>query len=88
MRLTIRYESGMRVEAILLAASSERMRVAIGGQRDTIELHRLESSWHTESGAEIEIEAMIPLPEMNVSDFCAAVHPLTLTAGGGSMFAQ
>src|ERR1035437_8152770 len=61
MRMTIRYQSGLRVEAVLLAANRERMRVAIASQRDTIELHKVDACWYTEQGAEIEIEALIPI---------------------------
>jgi hypothetical protein len=45
----------------LLAANSERMRVAIDSQRDTVELHRVDAWWCTERGAAIEIEALIPI---------------------------
>jgi len=87
MRMTIRYQSGLRVEAVLLAANRERMRVAIASQRDTIELHKVDACWHTEDGAEIEIEALIPIAGTDVSRFCAAVYPRTNAAGRGFMFA-
>ena len=87
MRMTIRYQSGLRVEEVLLAANSERMRVAIASQRDTIELHKVDACWHTEDGAEIEIEALIPIAGTDVSCFCAAVYPRTNAAGRGFMFA-
>jgi hypothetical protein len=61
MRMMIRYQSGLRVEAVLLAANSERMRVAIETQRDTVELHRVDGCWYTQRGAAIEIEALISL---------------------------
>ena len=87
MRMTIRYQSGLRVEAVLLAANRERMRVAIASQRDTIELHKVDACWYTEQGAEIEIEALIPIAGTDVSCFCAAVYPRTNAAGHGLMFA-
>ena len=87
MRMTIRYQRGLRVEAVLLAASRERMRVAIASQRDTIELHKVDACWYTEQGAEIEIEALIPIAGTDVSCFCAAVYPRTNAAGRGFMFA-
>jgi hypothetical protein len=86
MLMTIRYQSGLRVEAVLLAANSERMRVAIASQRDTVELNKVDACWHTEDGAEIEIEALIPIAGTDVSHFCAAVYPRTNTAGHGFMF--
>ena len=87
MRMTIRYQSGLRVEAVLLAANRERMRVAIHSQRDTIEMHRVDASWLTEEGTAIEIEALIPLAGTDVSGFCDAVYPRTITAGRGFMVA-
>jgi hypothetical protein len=50
------------MEAVLLAANSEGMRVVIETQCDTIELHRVDGGWHTERGAAIEIEALIAIP--------------------------
>ena len=61
MRMMIRYQSGLRVEAVLLAANRDRMRVAIETQCDTIELHRVDAGWRTQRGAAIEIEALIAL---------------------------
>ena len=87
MRMTIRYQSGLRVEAVLLAANRELMRVAIASQRDTIELHKVDACWYTEQGAEIEIEALIPIAGTDVSCFCAAVYPRTNAAGHGLTFA-
>jgi hypothetical protein len=86
MLMTIRYKEGLRVEAVLLAADRERMRIAIGSRRDTTELHKVDACWFTEDGAEIEIDALIPLSGSAVSHFCAAVYPQTLAAGHGSMF--
>jgi hypothetical protein len=85
--MTIRYQSGLRVEAVLLAADSERMRVAIDSQRDTIELRKVDASWFTENEEGIEIEALIPIAGVDVSQFCAAVYPRTNAAGRGFLVA-
>jgi hypothetical protein len=85
MRMTIRYPSGVRSEAVLLAANRERMRVAIESQRDTVEFHQVDSCWHTEKGIEIEIETLIPIPGTDVSQFCSAVYPRTFAAGRDSL---
>ena len=61
MLMTIRYQSGLRVEAVVLAVNRERMRVAVDSHRDTVELHKVDACWHTEDGSEIEIEALIPI---------------------------
>ena len=83
MRMMIRYHSGLRVEAILLAANSERMRVVIKAQRDAAELRRGDSGWLTEDGEAIEIEALIPISGTDFSEFCDALRLRTNVAGGG-----
>ena len=85
MLMTIRYQTGLRVEAVLLAASRERMRVAIDSQRDTVELHKVDASWYTEEGTAIEIEALIPISGVDVSQFCMGVYPRTNAAGSSFM---
>jgi hypothetical protein len=74
MRMMIRYQSGLRVEAVLLAANRERMRVAICSRRDTLELHRVDAAWRTQRGAAVEIEALMAIPGTDFSRFCTAVH--------------
>ena len=51
MLMTIRYQGGMRVEAVLLAANRERMRLAVASLGDTIELHKADGCWYTEQGS-------------------------------------
>jgi len=80
MLMTIRYQNGLRAEAVVLTADNERMRVVIDSQRDTIELHQVDACWYTEDGEEIEIEALVPLAGTNVA---SSVYPLTITAGHG-----
>ena len=77
MRMTIRFHNGSRVEAVLLAASRETMRVSFESQRDTNELHRLGECWFTEAGDQIEIEALIPVEGIEVLHLGA---PLTTVA--------
>jgi hypothetical protein len=86
MLMTIRYQSGIRAEAVLLAANRERMRVTIASQSDAVELHRVGTCWYTEQGAEIEIEALIPVAGTDISSFSAAVYALTNRVGHGYMF--
>ena len=80
MLMTIRYQNGLRAEAVVLTANNERMRVVIDSQRDTMELRKVDACWYTEDGAEIEIEALIPLAGTNV---VSSPNPLTITAGQG-----
>ena len=80
MLMTIRYQNGLRVEAVVLTADNERMRVVIDSQRDTMELHQVDACWYAEDGDEIEIEALIPLAGTNV---VSSMYPLTIAAGHG-----
>jgi len=80
MLMTIRYQNGLRAEAVVLTANNERMRVVIDSQRDTMELRKVDACWYTEDGAEIEIEALIPLAGTNV---VSSPNPMTITAGQG-----
>jgi|NGEPerStandDraft_6_1074524.scaffolds.fasta_scaffold49235_1 hypothetical protein len=70
-----------RQQPVVLAANRERMRGAVDSQRDTIELYKVDACWFTEDGAEIEIEALIPVAGTDVSLFCAAVYSRTIAAG-------
>jgi hypothetical protein len=81
MRMMIRYRSGVRAEAALHAASRETMRVTIQGLRDVIELRKTDSGWCTDSGEEIEIDALLPLVGTDVAQFCREAYPRTSTAG-------
>jgi hypothetical protein len=85
MLMTIRYQSGLRVEAVLLAANRERMRVTIASQRDTVELHKVNACWYTEKGDEVETEALIPIAGTDVSSLYAALYPRTNAVGRGSL---
>ena len=81
MRMLIQCQNGLRNEAVLLAANSERMRVVIASERDAVELHKVDTCWFTETGAAIEIEALISIEGTDFSHFCSEVHPWTNVAG-------
>ena len=81
MLMTIRYQGEMRVEAVLLAANRERMRLAVASQHDTIELYKADGCWYTEKGDVTELEALIPFAGTDLAGFCAAVYPRTIAAG-------
>jgi len=81
MRMMIRYKNKLQVEAVLLAADSEQMRVAVASERDAVVLQRVDTYWYTETGAAIEIEALIPIEGTDFSQFCASVHPQTTVVG-------
>jgi hypothetical protein len=51
--------NGLRMDAVLLAAGNDRIRVVLRGGRDTIELRREGEQWISENGLKIEFEAWI-----------------------------
>jgi hypothetical protein len=53
------YRGGRQVEALLLSASADRLRLVIPGRADTAELQWTEGRWITESGAGVEVGALI-----------------------------
>jgi hypothetical protein len=73
--------NGKRVEAILLAAGRQRMRIAIQSETDGMELHRAGARWHGEDGSEVEIEALISVPGVDVSNL-VELDTLAHAAGG------
>jgi hypothetical protein len=81
MRMMIQYSSGLRVEAILLAASTERMRIVVMGQRDACELTLRDGCWYTEKKEAITIEALTSVADVDSAQFCAGVYPRTAGAG-------
>ena len=80
MLMMIQYESGLRLEAILLAAGAGRMRLMARSQTDTLELTNLDGCWRTGQGDAIEIDALIPIPGANLTRLSAEIHPRTHTA--------
>ena len=80
MLMMIQYESGLRMEAILLAAGARHMRLMTRSQSDTLELTNLDGCWRTERAEAVEIEAMIPIPGHDVSRFCTEIYPRTHAA--------
>ena len=53
-------QNAVRTEAVLLAASESRLRVAVSGNDDVVEFRRVYGRWISETGQEIEIEAIAP----------------------------
>ncbi len=59
MLLTISYGDGRFVEAVLLAVSRERMRLAVRGRAETLEFRLVDGEWTSEQGDRIELESLI-----------------------------
>lgn len=59
MYTVIVYRGGRQVDALLLSASAERMRVVIPGRGDTAEFQLIEGRWTSESGEQVELGAIL-----------------------------
>ncbi len=59
MHILLMYPGGRQQEALLLAGTRERMRVMMPGQADAMEFRLIEGGWMGESGAAVEIGAIV-----------------------------
>jgi hypothetical protein len=59
MYTVIVFRGGRQVDALLLSASAERLRVVIPGRGDTAEFQLIEGRWTSESGAHVELGAIL-----------------------------
>jgi hypothetical protein len=50
---------GRQVDALLLSASAERLRVVMPGRADTTEFRLVEGQWTSESGGHVEVGAIL-----------------------------
>jgi hypothetical protein len=50
---------GRQVDALLLSASAERLRVVMPGRPDTSEFRLVEGRWISESGEHVEVGAIL-----------------------------
>jgi hypothetical protein len=59
MHIILRYPTRRRVEAILLSATTDRMRIVIKNQDDAIELRLVGSQWVSDRGSAVEIDSIM-----------------------------
>jgi len=59
MRMILLYSSELKAEAILLAASPDRLRMIVRGSDDATELRLIKDQWMTEEGDAVDIESLI-----------------------------
>lgn len=79
MYLMISYQGGRRVEAVVLAAGVDRMRIGIPDGDDAVELRNSGDGWIADSGERVQIEAM--LAERDVSSLMREIGPMVAGCG-------
>jgi hypothetical protein len=77
MHLTLLYPGSRRIDAVMLAANQDRMRIVIPNRRDTLELCRTGNQWTSEEEGSVEIEAIVACDWTGES----SRQPRYLTAG-------
>ena len=72
---------GRQVDALLLSASTNRLRVVMPGRGDTAEFQLIEGRWTSESGGRVELGAIFSENVAEVERVLANAHPRALSAG-------
>ncbi len=80
MHVILSYESGQRVEGILLAVGVKRLRVIVRKLNETMEFHLTDGRWTSEDGDPVEIESLISDGETGLGGFYSRFVPRTHTA--------
>ena len=78
MYLMLSYADGKIVEAVVLSANGDRMRISIPNYEDVLELRNEQDGWILENGERVEIESVILANES--SAIFQNARPLTLRA--------
>jgi hypothetical protein len=80
MYTVIVFPGGRQVDALLLSASPERLRVVIPGRADTAEFQLIEGRWTSESGVPVELGALIAEDSVDAARVLANARPRALSA--------
>ncbi|MBZ5578755.1 MAG: hypothetical protein LAP40_19510 [Acidobacteriia bacterium] len=59
LSITITVAPGRTAEGVMLAMSQDRMRIALQGSEDTMELRQIAGRWTTEDNQPVEFEALL-----------------------------
>lgn len=80
MYTVIVYRGGRQVDALLLSASAERLRVVIPGRGDTAEFQLIEGRWTSEIGEQVELGAILTGDSADVKRVQGNARTRTLSA--------
>jgi hypothetical protein len=71
-----------QVDALLVSASPERLRVLIPGRADATEFQLTGGDWTSESGEHVEFGAILAQDSADTARVLANARPLVRSAGG------
>ena len=78
MHMAIQRENGARAEAVLLASSHGRLRIAVSGRGDIEEWTMLDGIWRDESGGRIGIDALFAIDGVDCTYFSGVASARTI----------
>jgi hypothetical protein len=81
MYTVIVFPGGRQVDALLLSASADRLRVVIPGRADTAEFQLIEGRWTSESGRHVELGAIFAEDSADAKRVLSNARPRALSAG-------
>lgn len=84
MHVLIRYPAGIIVEAVVLAKGKNRLRVAVAGFSDTIELRRSGSQWFAPGRQPVEFEFLMSEPHRSEGVFFSTRGRVARAAGSAA----
>jgi hypothetical protein len=71
---------GRQVDALLLSATADRLRVVMPGQGDTAEFKLIEGRWISENGGRVELGAILNERSTDVQRVRGNARPRALSA--------
>ncbi len=74
---------GRQVDAVLLSASPERLRMVMPGTGDTAEFRLMDGCWTSESGESVEIGAILASDAADVTQVLGSAPKPMYAAGQG-----
>ena len=72
---------GRQVDALLLSASTNRLRVVMPGRGDTAEFQMIEGRWTSESGERVDLGGIFSENLADIQRILANARPRALSAG-------
>ena len=80
MHVILRLTTRQYVEAILLSATADHLRVIVRNLADTLDLHRVGGQWVSDQGSPVEIESFMTDSPNAVARIWHEARPRTGTA--------
>ena len=84
MYMVIRFAGGIVIEAVVLAKGRDRLRLAVAGFLDTVELRRVGARWFTADREPVEFDFLMSNVHVGESDFCSRAAGVAQAGGAAA----